>query len=185
MLGPKYIFISLLPPSKVSLGTTPWNITGQVYVDHRPVEGNDTPWLSFADLLIDEANRQFVGLTFQVDNPSFWRPMRQISERLDHRVVRYNDISTPDAQRMYPREAGIAHRFEITWASASSLGFELAQLCCGQWFWWYAKDGSWGISPPIVALGITHIDEILNEHNLTFPSKLEFGPLDVEFGIKE
>jgi hypothetical protein len=180
MLRPTTLFLSLQPPARVHLGFSRWNVDGEVRIQGIPVEGNDTPWCTFPDLLIDRDGQVFLGLTFQITDPEYWKPMQQIAQRLDARVVRYNDLSTADSQQMYPGEAGKAHRFEIAWAPARRLGAEAASLCCGQWFWWYAMQGSWGISPPIIALGITDVDAILDAHNLQFPGKLGLPALEVE-----
>jgi hypothetical protein len=178
-LFPKYLFLSLQPPAEVLLGTAEWNIKDQIRIRGILVEGNDTPWGSFADLLVDLENRCLVGLTYQIDNRQYWRPMQEVAERLNPDVVHYNDISSASAQGMYPGEAGKAHRFEIVWSPARRLGVEIAQLMCGQWFWCYATEGNWGISPPLLALGITDIDDILKDHDLTFPGKLSFPQLAV------
>lgn len=178
---PKCLFMTLQAPVGLFLGRSDWDISGQVRIQGIPVEGNDTPWLSFADLLIDVQDRRLVGLTFQIDKPEYWGPMQEAARRLDPRVVHYNDISTAAAQQLYPGEAGKAHRFEITWATATHPRFELAQLNCGQWFWWYALEGDWGTSRPLVALGITDLDEVLDDHSLSFPETLSFPPLDVAF----
>ena len=177
----KCLFMTLQTPVGVFLGSSDWDIDGQVRIRDMPVEGNDTPWLSFADLLVDLQDRRLVGLTFQIDRPEYWQPMRELAQRLDPRVVHYNDISTTAARQLYPGEAGRAHRFEITWAAATRLGFELAQLNCGQWFWWYATEGDWGLSRPVVALGITDLDEVLKDHSLSFPDTLPFPPLEMAF----
>jgi hypothetical protein len=153
----------------------------QVKINGTPVEGNDTPWVTLPDLLIDLEDRRFVGLTFQLARPQFWSAMKAISAKLDPRVLRYNEITTPEAIQMYPGESGKAHRLEVTWATAERLGCEWASLTCGQWFWWYAKTGSWGISPPIVGLGLTDIDMILDGHELVFPAYLGFPLLTVEY----
>lgn len=178
-LHPKTLIISLQAPAEVFVESSSWDITAHFRIRGIPVDGNDTPWLSFADLLIDLQDRRLVGLTFQIDKPEYWEPMQQVARRLDPKVAHYNDISTAAAQQAYPGEAGKAHRFEITWATATHLGFELAQLNCGQWFWWYAMEGDWGISRPLIALGITDLDEVLNDHSLSFPESLVFPPLDV------
>jgi len=177
---PKTLFLSLQVPAKIHVGFSHWNVDGEVRIQALPVEGNDTPWCALPDLLIDCNKHVFVGLTFPITDPSYWKPMEQIAQRLDSKVVRYNDLSTPDSQHLYPGEAGSTHRFEITWASAPHLGVEAASLCCGQWFWWYAMQGSWGISPPVIAMGITDIDEILDDYDLQFPGTLDFPPLKVD-----
>ena len=177
----KYLFLSLDQPAKLNLGMSEWDMESQVFIQGLPVEGNDTPWLSFADLLVDRDEANFVGLTFLIDNEVFWEPMRLLAQSLDPEVIRYNDISTSDAKSMYPGEAGKYRRFEITWAPARTLECEIAQLCCGQWFWWYSKIGSSSLSTHLIALGITDIDDLIAEHNLKFPKNLDFPPLEVEF----
>ena len=177
---PQTLILALQSPPEVCVGYSEWDLRGDFRIREVPVDGNDTPWGVFADLLIDQEDRSFVGLTFEIWNPKYWAPMQEIAKRLDSRVVHYNDLSTADAQRIYVEEAGRSQRFEITWAPARSWGYELAQLCCGQWFWWYAKKGSWGVSAPIVALGVSDIPDLLRAHKLTFPRHLEFPPLRVD-----
>jgi hypothetical protein len=181
MLRPKHLFLSLDVPAKFYLGLADWSIGGQVYLQNILVEGNDTPWAStVADLLVDRETDEFVGMAFAIDDQEYWQSMKDIAKRLDPKVVRYNDIATPESRRIYTGHVGTLPRFEITWSSARSLECEAAQLCCGQWFWWYAKEGSWGVSPPIIALGITDIDEILDAHNLKFPTHTDFPQLAVK-----
>jgi hypothetical protein len=103
---PKCLFISLRPPVGVYLSTMDWELGGQVRIRGLPVDGNDTPWCSFADLLIDEEDRRLVGLTFKTDEQEYWGPMQKIAQRLDSKVVHYNDLSTASAQQRYPGEAG-------------------------------------------------------------------------------
>lgn len=181
ILNPKTLMLSLQPPTRVRVESCDWDLTKDFHIDGTAVEGTDTPWIcTVADLLVDRQRQLFVGLTFQIAIEQDWQAIKKIAQRLDRRVVRYNDISTAEAQAMYPGEAGEAHRFEITWAPARTLGFELAQLLNGQWFWSYSKEGSWGMSPPIIALSISDIDDVLNVHKLSFPARLDFSPLKVE-----
>lgn len=178
---PTTLLMSLQAPARIHLDSSRWDMSKQVRINGIAVDGNDTPGCSLPDLLVDKDNGLFVGLTFDISDPNYWAPMREISRRLDPRVVRYNDISTAAAQEMYPDEAGKLHRIEILWADAHRLGCELAQLCSGGWFWWYAMEGNWGISPPVVALGLTDIEWILDEHGLSFPQSVDFPPLEVEY----
>lgn len=180
-LQPKYLFLTLQRPAKIHLGASDWDITGQVRLQGVPVEGNDTPWLALADLLVDRQGGYFVGLTFAIDDQQDWKSMKMMAEELDPAVVHYNEISTPEAHRMYEGEAGKTNRFEITWARARTVGFEPAQLCCGQWFWWYDKQDWTQRSFSVVALGLSGIDEILTDHKLKFPQRLEFPRLEVAF----
>jgi hypothetical protein len=174
---PKYVFLSLTAPAEVALGESDWTIDGQVLIRGMPAEANDTPWVSFPDLLIDEVDRTFVGLTFEIDR-DYRVPMQRIAQLLNPQVVRYNDLCHAQDRRVYHDDQDPAHRLEITWIRPRRQGFELAQLLCGQWFWWYSIEGNWGICPPILALSITDIDEILDSFALRFP-KLSLPVLDV------
>lgn len=177
----KTLLISLEFPAEVYVSSSRWDPTAEFRIRGIPVDGNDTPWLSFADLLIDLDRRLFVGVTFQIDRVEYFRPMKELADRLDPRVVRYNDLSSISAQTMYPGESGRAHRFEITWTIASNLAYRLGQLNCGQWFWWYARNGNRPLLWPVIAFGMTDIDDILAAHDLSFPDTLDFPPLEVEF----
>src|SRR6266849_4135222 len=100
-LRPTTLIVSLQPPAEVFVESSRWDINADFRIRGIPVDGNDTPWLSFADLLIDLEDRRLVGLTFQIDKPEYWEPMRQVARWLDPRVAQYNDISTATAQEMY------------------------------------------------------------------------------------
>lgn len=154
---------------------------GDVQIDGVSVDANDTPWAAtVADLLIDKDARSFVGLTFQINSDAGWQPLKQLCERLDPTVTHYNEIAAPQDQLVYPGESGTSHRFEITWAKAQCPAIEWAQLLCGQWYWLYAPEGDWGISKPVVALQLDHVDEILDEHELSFPMT-QLPPLNVRW----
>jgi hypothetical protein len=177
----KTLMLSLQPPAKVFISGSRWEIAANFYVDGMLVDGNDTPWVSLADLLVDPEARTLVGLSFLIDNQAFRYPMREISEWLDRRVTRYNDVSTVALAEVYGESPGGEHRFEITWSRGDRIRVEIAQLCCGQWFWWYAREGDWGICKPIIAFGLTDIDDILNTHALDFAEPLPLPPLPVTF----
>ena len=201
-VSPNVMVLSLQTPASLYLGVARWDMTADFKIAGLPVEGDDTPFVALADILVDADRGCFAGLTWPIFDPAYRDPMRQIARRLDPRVVHYNDLSDPDATRSYPTPKGSAHWLEICWSPSKNLTYECAQLCNGQWFWWYETEGdvvamppdsraeddrpgyfmpgTWGASPPLIALGISHVSDILNDHHLTFPVGLDFPRLDVE-----
>lgn len=197
---PNAIILSLQSPPRLWQSKSDWDLEKQFWLGGVAVEGNDTPFVALADVLIDVERRWFVGLTWRIADPLYWDPMRKLAGRLDPRVVHYNDRSTPRDRLLYQDDSTMAHWLEIRWTPTEHLGVECAQLCCGQWFWWYAVEdsssrqnwtpaptipggpimpGSWGISPPVIAFGLLDIPDILLGLDLTFPDVLDFPSLEV------
>lgn len=183
----KTLYLSLQVPAAIHLDESDWNLTKRCEIAGVNVEGGDSPWVGMADLLIDSTTRKFVGLTYQIVDRGEQEQANRIAQRLNPEVVHFDDLSTKVSQQRYAGEAREAQRFEISWAPARDLRFELAQLFCGQFFWWYALEGDWGIpmygvaTKPIVAIGVSGVDDILSDHNLTFPDVSHLPPLTVEW----
>jgi len=176
---PKFMFMGLQSPA-IYLGATDWEMNKHVFINGEKVEGNDTPWNAVvADLLIDQNERKLVGVTFAIRKPDFCEPMRRIANRLDRRVVRYNDLQQDSEKRLY-QAAGDAPHIEIYWSTARQPGFELAQILCGQWFWWYAATRTENSESSVIAFGVADLDELLSDHRLILPD-LHLPKLDVRF----
>lgn len=177
---PKDLVISLQHPARILLADVPLDLTTkQVTIAGSRVAGNDTPWCALADLLIDSTTRELVGLTYYVAYEWDRAPAKCLSTRLDPQVVRYNDMSTSELRRPYPGITGEEHWFEVMWKPTKNVQMELAQLMCGQWFWWYALEGEWETSRPVIALSLSDVDWTVTNHNLTFPAQIDLPPLEV------
>jgi hypothetical protein len=177
-MQPKTLFLSLTVPAAIHVGESEWDLNRQLRIEGTDVDGNDTPWCALADLLVDRTTRVFLGVTFGVEEHAFERA-RRIAQSLNPEVVRYDDVSTEVSKERY-RGWGDTQRFEIAWTPARDLRCEGAQLLCGQWFWWYAlTKGQIDWNRPI-AFGISDIDDILRDHNLTFPDVSHLPALKVE-----
>jgi hypothetical protein len=159
--------MTLRPPARVALLESTWSIGGRVLIRGEEFDEKPMPWFSMPDLLIERQTRRFVGLTFWLYDHE-WADTKAIIDELDPRVIRYNDVSSSEAKRLYG-ESGEHHWCELQWAPATELDYDLAQLMCGQWVCLYkvGEGLSWTDVP--VGFALTHIDEILRDHHLTFP----------------
>ena len=166
-LTPRTLVMTLRPPARVALLESTWSIYGRVSIHAEEFEEKPMPCFSMPDLLIERQTRRFVGLTFALYDDE-WTDIKAILDELDPRVNRYNDVSSSEAKRQY-RECGEAHWWELRWAPAAELDYDAAQLMCGQWLCLYklGEGLSWTHVP--VGFALTHIDEILRDHHLTFP----------------
>jgi hypothetical protein len=162
-----HLFVKLTKPSSVFIGEGDWKIADDFEIDGIPVDGNDTPWCAFGDLLIDRSDRRWVGMSFILDDSSYVPRMLKILEFLDPACIECFESSRNREEKV--------DRIDITWANARDRECVIAQLLCGQWFWWYATEGDWGICKPVVAFGINVVCDVLEEFNLVFPTDLKFG----------
>ena len=169
--NPKTLVLSLQPPAGLFLSESLCDFDQEVAVGGKNVDLNDTPWAAtVADLVVDREHSTLIGLSFECGDEDDWQTMRAMSSHLDPKVVNLVDRSFLDGQEKQAPNATREHRFEIQWANCERGELESAQLLCGQWSWCYSKDGDWGNGRPIIALAITDVDEILDDHDLSFPA---------------
>ena len=185
---PKTMIITLRTPVETAFFSGTWGIDAQFYIRGERVDVGEMPWVSMPDVLLDRETRHFVGLTFAIDR-ELWDASRAIVGKLDPGVIRYNDLTSVEAQMRYPGEAGMVHRCELQWAPATQLEEDVAQLMSSQWWCLYAHTGTdrAGLFPPRdepanlpVGFALTDIDDVLRNHSLIFPEVRSAG-LDARF----
>ena len=177
---PKTLVLSLIAPAGLFLSEELCDFDQQVRVAGEDVDLSDTPWAAtVADLVVDRSCSSLVGLSFACSNEEHWHAMRHMSKRLDPNVVCLVDRFFLNGEVQQSPGASREHRFEIMWAKPGRGELESAQLLCGQWSWCYSQSGEWAEGRPIVAIAITDVDEILDDHELIFPKTVDLRQLDV------
>lgn len=106
--------------------------------------------------------------------------MLDLCRSLSEEVVRYNDQTSWPQARPYVDDDPETHRMEIIWTDAPADKIEVAQLDSG--FWYYADGGQ--AESRVVAFGLSHISEILDEYKITLPNSFRsplFAPELIKF----
>jgi hypothetical protein len=177
---PRVAFLWLPEPAALHCSFVPWPREMGFKIQGRFVDPNDTPSVSWADVLYDANTREFAGLTFSVESAAGAVKMRAAVRGLDANVVRYVDSGALTEWQRYV-ECGNLERVEITWLQRESLLCQPASLVCGSWFWCYPKDTYPGPHAIPLALAVGDIDLIVKDLDLTWPRDLNYPKLDVEY----
>lgn len=135
------------------------------------------PWPTCADILFNSKSRIFVGLSYPVGSADEGLA-RSVCSRVSSEIMRYNAFTVASLRKPYEANADFEiDRLEIVWMDAPADSFETAQLDSG--FWFYSLKHFQ--ESRVVAFGLTHIDEILHDYQLTLPDVFHFPSFVPEF----
>ena len=181
-IRPKTVVVSLQRPACVYVSTTNVDFVKIDGFKGETVELNDSPWIStVADLVVDPSTSSLLGLSFDC---SFSRKdftlAEEVVKRLDPQVVCLKDRYFRNNRELPGLAPGVTReqKCEITWASSHQTESESAQLMNGQWWWFYSNKSRWPGTKPVVAFGINDVDEILDDHGLTFATPRSYRTLE-------
>lgn len=132
------------------------------------------PWAACADILFNAQSRIFVGLSYPVGSEDE-HLVRGVCSSVPNQVMRYNDFTIESLRKPYEANDDFdIDRLEIVWTDLDADAFETAQLDSG--FWYYSERGN-----RVIAFGLTDIDDILDDYDLTLPESFHFPQFVPEF----
>lgn len=172
----KSLLLTLEPPTELfvssqELPDKPLRVAGLVTT--RP---SFPPWPTCADILFSKS-RIFVGLSYPVGSADE-RLARGMCSGVSNDVMRYNDFTLDSLRKPYEANVDFdIDRLEIVWTDVDADDFETAQLDSG--FWYYSQRHF--RENRVIAFGLTDIDEILRDYELTLPNAFHLPPFVPEF----
>lgn len=160
----KSILITLREPSKISFSKENLESSRLIFDDKVLSPPRFPLWATCADILVNSVKQEFVGLCYYVGDDSK-DLVKSFIKDLDPIVARFVDSSSDKEARPYLNCNITPSHFQIKWSLVEADNIEVAQLSSDYWYYYIESENNY--QP--MALGLSHIDEILNDYHLEFP----------------
>ena len=159
-----FLFCCRSPVS--TLFTTSADSSGQIMLRGIHVYTGLPAWPVCADLLVDSATRELIGLSYAVETSEV-ELVRHYCSPLDQSHVTLYLPYDSVMQSRYVNEYAHNARLELLWSPRPKVTAEFCQLMDPLWYYSYGNDSM--SRGQVIGIGITRFDDLLVEYGLIHP----------------